>query len=888
MKFIKSNRKKLKKKIFKATQGAISLMLCILITPFLSMAGVLIELSRYQSATETLQEALDSSMLSVLACYDEFLEDRFGLFAVSQDNDLSADFNNYFTKNSEILGGAVSVDGVSVSGKFSLSTNGSTGSYDVLQSQLLDFSETTVVTEMALKNLKLEELINKLKEVTGFGELSDLADKVKTVTEDLKELVSAAEDLYNNAQSLADSLEAIKGDISTINQQILDLFNSIQSDLSFNINDYNIVFDTESQKLYLERKEPLEEDDGKNRIDIYSEITDSKYKDYFSAISSTANNVINSISSIKGDIEKIPDKFTEVKNKLSDVKSSIAALSTKRNDFSSSEDTTENNASAKTKDLQDVYNDIIAEFETALEEIGDDLVDGIRSDFDTIVQDFKDSVFSDLEIDDLNSIPENTVELILKYFKDNSDHTFDGFVQYFIENSPISKLITSLTTLPDKLRDAARDAKEKIKKGFTQKLIDSLKAIGNTIKNLFGLEGIVDTDLNAFIDDEVWANLGNGDSDNPYQTFLDALSDLINGFSELSPQDWNGNPFKALFNALKGILKIFTSVGKMFTSILAMIGDKVTSIFQFVSDFGNLSNMGDRFLMAGYMLYNLPNRLNYNSGEALTGFSYSKIPRDTTGYDNYNITYDNENPFTAINNFVEGLKGQSGLNNTFVGAEAEYIIGGTQSELANQLFSFMELYFMRLLLDLPAVFSDVNVNSMAGAANIFAWVVYLVVIIAEPICDVVLLVNGGKVDLVKKNCYMTPVGIGKYIEKLGECGLNSSLTDALENESNNINFGDGYERTEWTDTTEIWPMGYEDYLLVAMTIFEKREDVLSRFADVVQMEAAKHYNDPSFTLDKSYTCISCDATVTYHPFISIFENAGLSTFSVEYEQDRSY
>lgn len=882
----KNKKKQIMKKIRKATKGAISLMLCILITPFLTMAGALIELSRYQMATETLQEAIDSSMLSVLAEYDGFLEDRFALFAVSQDIDMTDEFNKYLVGNSGVLGQAAKINSASLDGKFSLSTNGSTGSYDVLQSQLLDFSETTVATEMVLKNLKLEELIQKLQAITGFGELSDLASKVEAVTKDLKELVEKAEDLYNTVNDLKDKINKVKGDISTINQQITDLFNKIQSDLSFNINDYNIVI--EDGGVFLERKEPLDEDDGKNRIDILAELRDSDYKNYFSTVSSKAKDVVSTINSMKGDIEKLPDKINEVKNKLSDVKGSIANLSSKRSEFSSSDDTAEKNASEKTKDLQDAYNEMIDEFEDALSEIGDDLINGIESDFNTIVKDFENEVFSDLKIDNLNSIPKDTIELVLKYFKENNDHSFDGFMKYFLDNSPIGSLISALTNMPQKLYDAAKNAKDSLKRGFTQKLIDSLKAIGRAIKNLFGLQGIVDTDLNAFIDDEVWNNLGNGNSNNPYQGFLDALSELISGFNDLSPSNWDGNPFKALLNALKGVLKIFTSVGKMFKTILDLIGEKITSIVQFVSDFGNLSNMGDRLLMSGYMLYNLPNRLNYKSGTALTGFPYSQIPRDTTGNDDYNMTYDNENPFTAINNFVNGLNGKSGLNNTFVGAEAEYIIGGTQSELANQLFSFMELYFMRLLLNLPAVFADQNVSSMASAANIFAWVVYLIVIIAEPICDTILLVNGGKVDLIKKNCYMTPVGIGHYLEELGNLGMNGSLTEALQNESNNINFGDGYTRKEWESTDKIWAMGYEDYLLISMIIFEKREQILSRFADIVQMEAAKYYNKPSFTLDKSYTCISCNASVSYYPLISILENAGLTNFTVDYVQDRSY
>ena len=49
--------KKRKKKWIRGTRGAISLILALLMLPFYSLAGVLVEAGRYQSAVRTLDEA---------------------------------------------------------------------------------------------------------------------------------------------------------------------------------------------------------------------------------------------------------------------------------------------------------------------------------------------------------------------------------------------------------------------------------------------------------------------------------------------------------------------------------------------------------------------------------------------------------------------------------------------------------------------------------------------------------------------------------------------------------------------------------------------------------------------------------------------------------------
>lgn len=80
-------RKKVHKYI-NGSKGVVSLFLCLLMTPVLSVASALVEFSRYQNTESVFQEVMDCASLSTMANYDAYLQKRFGLFAVSQDCDI--------------------------------------------------------------------------------------------------------------------------------------------------------------------------------------------------------------------------------------------------------------------------------------------------------------------------------------------------------------------------------------------------------------------------------------------------------------------------------------------------------------------------------------------------------------------------------------------------------------------------------------------------------------------------------------------------------------------------------------------------------------------------------------------------------------------------------
>ena len=82
-------KQRTKRELIRRTEGVISLLLVLLLVPFYSVAAILMEVGRFQNAYRGLDDAIGSSEVSVLAQYDKYIKERFGLLAVSQDIDSS-------------------------------------------------------------------------------------------------------------------------------------------------------------------------------------------------------------------------------------------------------------------------------------------------------------------------------------------------------------------------------------------------------------------------------------------------------------------------------------------------------------------------------------------------------------------------------------------------------------------------------------------------------------------------------------------------------------------------------------------------------------------------------------------------------------------------------
>ena len=137
-------------KFLQETKGIISLLLVLLLVPFYSVAAILVEVERYQSAVSGMDETIDSSLMSVLAQYDSFLQDRFGLLAIGQSESASA--GNGFTGQKSIQSEFekyLNKQDTTDSRSFLRTMTDAQGVYpladlDVLKAQILEYSNMTV------------------------------------------------------------------------------------------------------------------------------------------------------------------------------------------------------------------------------------------------------------------------------------------------------------------------------------------------------------------------------------------------------------------------------------------------------------------------------------------------------------------------------------------------------------------------------------------------------------------------------------------------------------------------------------------------------------------------------------------------------------------------
>ena len=362
-------------------------------------------------------------------------------------------------------------------------------------------------------------------------------------------------------------------------------------------------------------------------------------------------------------------------------------------------------------------------------------------------------------------------------------------------------------------------------------MINKLTELVDAVKTLFK-DPFIDNQLDAIV------NLPEK-SYSPWDSFVkakDALIDAINDFKE-AMKDNELSGWEKVKKAIEVLGAAIDAAGKLIKAVLENIGSTISNIGSLLQkDWGELYKT---LLLSGYMRHNLPCRLNRNQmipgivlqGTGLTGFDFNDIPKSKDG------------------------------NSTFKGAELEYILAGTNDEKMNQMASFYDLYFLRMVLDLPSIFSDNGVRTAAMSASIASWIVYVLYIVIEPLCDTLILVNGGTVQLIRDKCFLTAGGL-----------LN--LTDSLENAY--IGTSSGGENGDMKKLE----LGYKTHMLLLIFLKVSDEMQMKRLSDLVKLEAAAYYG--SFNIYKAYTTVKISADVTFKPFFDFASFNGGAPMSLEY------
>lgn len=860
-------KRKIKYKYIKRCKGVISIFLCLILTPCMSLASALIEYSRYQGTMQTTKEVVNVSAMATMSNYDDYLLDRFGLLSMSQNSNVSAKFSNYFDRNINLLGNSVDIKNKSADGTAPLSEN------DIMKQQILDFSETTVLTDSLLEDFGLEDLLQKIDKSDTLSKVSDKASATVDLIDSIEELVESVESLQESITDISNKTNKVVADFGNLNTSLTECLSMLQEDITSK----NKYVDNDTKEVTYtftfkdDETEYSQTDATRYLIVKYL----NNYKDIMdkaSILEASVSDIANLGNDINCKIDDVKEKYNTAKDKLNKVKQSSL------ND--EEQETANETLNGATSIYEVIINTLDESITDAADTLKKDAINEAKNSASTIMNEISDKYH--LEIDMSNVTAENIT--------DTAINKLSELVLYMLTTENIQETIPSLiSTLAIKTKDIKESVDALIKNvgnQFVNKMKNSVigvvKSLLDTIKSMFDLDVFYNPELDANVNGDL---LTQGQASS-YQKLLEAIGEFFTA-TETFTKGVAGLDF---IQALKAVKKVFVSIKKVFESICTFVSETVSNIKRLVGYVtGDVKALYEDFLVNAYMIHNLPNRTNYATGKALTGMAYSDIL--------YKKKAQVLNPIGGIltaNTVINEAMAGSGNDDMFCGSELEYILAATNSEIVNQTVAFLNIYLLRMIVDIVPIMTDTSISRMAAAASVASWVVYVLVILGEPLADTILVANGGEVPIIKKTCYLSPAGITKLATDILDVASSNAELKKVANKKIKSGIAKELEKNNFDNVTEfqdgIFKADYSKHMLLVLMFNSSPENTLNRFENLVKLEAGKYYKEKGGTFDigNAYTAIESNVEVKFKPFIDVFKFNDNSIFDKKLKIQRGY
>lgn len=963
IRLVRINKRCLKK----ATKGAIALFLAVLMTPFLSILMLLVETGRYNSAVSTLEEAMGVSAVSTLANYDTYLQDRWGLLAVSQGADINSVYNANMSVNAGVLGDSLVLNTLNANGEYSLSQG------NVLYNQIIEYCKLNAPTELATNFLNVADLIKSIEKLANVDKIiSMLTAGVKTADSGIT-MAECAETLKttaNELDTLVASYEVKYTNFATGVNNLIDALKVPRPDTA-----------AAETALNAAKNKKTAEEAALNAAKEKENTAETAWKQAKNEKPLNATKVANA----KSAWDKAGEERKKAEKALNEATSAEASAQTNYNTVVAEAQVYDNNiaslrgiaTSAKTE-----YSDLLGEiepkltlFQTTLKENAD----AIKEIIDSVATITDEAVSLAQELDKNKKELKKVNEKIEQFEKDGFSKNDTVYAETLkkqagletkvqelemtsnvisAEKSGISSMVSGWNTTFDKYSDeyiglvvedintvkgkvdeldiagvtsgtskiagtpykctrysgengwgyisAANigayldEQKKELTEGSLSTFIDGMIAF---YEAMMSMQLFYDPSLSAYIDKnyydtELGGLPGNAASGGAMLIFenignvIEAAGGLVTSIKGL---DFAG--------ILKELKALFNSTIAVFESINAFFGDIIKNIVDLITGY-------DRLYYTTYTCFNLTCRTDYSSFETMTGY---KVPK--TALADVTVKGTSVSAIDDILSLVKTLKSAvegTGTDLTFSGAELEYILFGSNSEIANQLYAFVSLYLFRLLLDIVPVMGNGEVQSLAAASTFGYPAVMVIEVLLQPLMDTVLLVNGQDISLISGTVYLTPTGIPKLVEKLVKVGtMTTAQKEALADDlvssfgqtkddydyqkklydyANPPSVDDKKETFGSKYFSSLTEFNYREHCFFIMLLMVAEEEQMNRLRNLVQMETLNYYNNTGeayiFDLDESYTFIKAEANVTVKQMLPSLTDS--SWFTVNREIYRGY
>ncbi|WP_407720432.1 hypothetical protein [Ruminococcus sp. JE7B6] len=920
----------MKRRFVKCAKGAVSLFLIVLLLPFTQIATILVSAQRYNSSIGLLDEVIDSSSLSTLSDYEGYIRERFGLFGVAQKTELSTNFNSYFDYNrSGLLEKAFSDKlAVNVTGDLPLNDD------DILLAQIKEYNKLNAPINMLNDGLDLSELIKKFEKKFDLSNILDMANSGVDICNGALDFNESYEKLLKLSEKLDKLKSTYQDKYSEFNKAIGDIYEKRDEIAKLESKDNTLSDELTALKQKLESLNK-EIEDNKDNNDKLKEIQ---------------KNIEELNKQIKDKEKEISDNKSENSKKNSEIKSLINTFNTKRDDYANSHTDLIVKLGEYKKEMKAALDNINAlikstgDFVTSTEKSVSELnkVDAendnkkIKKELESYESKEADERYYELvfqQSDNDDTIASNTINKgIADGFKSanteiselctEAEQAFDEkAIQGTIDTLTAQKsTVSSLTAESVKNKKDGSEYyteinvvlnREQLKRlydyfdGLSDKigadLSDMWEGIKSFLESIFKVKLVYDPALCSKIDTNYFANqFGikiDNPATNPVASFIQSVGNFVTGFVDLATG-------LASFNFVKawnGIKKVFTSLYNLIKSLIEIPVQIVSNVVQYIKD-------PSKMLLPYYFTKTLPCRTDYKTGSNMTGASFSKIE-----YANYGDSGVNGLPViesvVSLFNLVTGEKEAN--DKMFCGAELEYLLAGSESEIANQSTVFGMLYVIRLLLDIPGWSKAAELQALASGPHY--GIIFAIYLLLEPFLDCVLLVNGSPVSILKDVPYLSVAGMTEFIPKIVSVVPTDSTSKAkMKDKFARIwkGTGEAMDDAEYSydketvvsekDNTDkknplakygkdLLKLNYKEYLMLLMLLFSNHDSELKLFKNIIQMET-QAYNTKNlkgdFDLRKSYTQINCTVTGSATPLLATAFSE--SIFKFKRQQCRGY
>lgn len=883
--------------------------MALLMTPFLTLALVLVDAGRYNSSISVLDEAMGVSAVSTLSHSDSYLHERWGILGLDPKVDIQKTYEEYLDINAGIMGESLTAELVDVKGLYDLANN------EILYNQILEFSKLNVPTELAMNFLDIADLIGMLERINSFGKIFDLITNGTNVLDASMTVADSAEALKATANNLAaaiDTYHTSYGEFETAVSDLITVLNESEPKKEDYKDQAGNLDSAKYDQAVLNRENKIKK--ARNDVKLYRDayataignlagIMD-EYKVAMKDCSAAFGDIATNLAQASGNIAKLnyqqaEDKYKAAK-KVVNTMEALPDFDPQSPEYKAAKDNMLN--------LEREYSEIYTEYK-----INDAAKQGLEATEAAIQNTF--SRYDEATFGQCIAGLRDLKKTVEKFNADDITATSNVLDEAVYHAVKIADYVSA-----DDIDKYLEQQKQDLLGGSLKSILDGLVS---TLNALTKISFFYEPELSATIDMSYYnEKLGGLPGDDSYagsiKSIIDDIGKLLRDTTDFKVK-FITLRFKQAGELLQGI---FRTLKSLIANILRFIAGIVDNIVQLATNYEHL-------YCSTYTAFNLPCRTDLSKSIDISGGS-SSSSISFTGLTEYSLSGDDlpkqqdiwgtQSKMADLAEAIrklEEFKNQKGSDLTFSGAELEYILYGSTSEKANQLYTFFALYLLRLVLDASAVTIDVEVQALASLSTLGYPLVITLMVLAEPLIDTILLVNGASIEFVKTSVYLTPSGLPGLIEDFMSF---VKLTSAEKKEfTSSILKAHGTSTDEFNGLTAemkyylgeddvkeppksgiqagagkyangLMSFDYREYCFFILLLTVKKEHQFARLKNLIQMETLYHYqkDDPEYIFDlrKSYTCLDTEVKASVKQMMPSAVDSSL--FTVTRRQYRGY